>query len=153
MGDGLQVVWQTGKTYYEQCKAAWIAAGSPKNIEVLDFLSDMPDRYAQADLVISRAGASSIAEIAALAVPSMLVPYPFATADHQTTNACYLVDAGAAVMLADDAIDTPAFAQELLSLVDDAARRDEMRERARGLAQDQAASVLADQVEAAAQGR
>jgi aryl-alcohol dehydrogenase-like predicted oxidoreductase len=108
---------------------------------------------AAADLVLSRAGASSIAEIAALAVPSMLVPYPFATADHQTTNARYLVDAGAAVMLADDAIDTPAFAQELLSLVDDAARRDEMRERARGLAQDQAASVLADQVEAAAQGR
>ncbi|MBQ1840805.1 MAG: UDP-N-acetylglucosamine--N-acetylmuramyl-(pentapeptide) pyrophosphoryl-undecaprenol N-acetylglucosamine transferase, partial [Atopobiaceae bacterium] len=121
--------------------------------EVRPYIDNMGEALAAADLVLSRAGASSIAEIAALAVPSMLVPYPFATADHQTTNARYLVDAGAAVMLADDAIDTPAFAQELLSLVDDAARRDEMRERARGLAQDQAASVLADQVEAAAQGR
>ncbi|MBO7458374.1 MAG: UDP-N-acetylglucosamine--N-acetylmuramyl-(pentapeptide) pyrophosphoryl-undecaprenol N-acetylglucosamine transferase, partial [Paludibacteraceae bacterium] len=63
---GIHVVWQTGKIYYEKCKAAWEAAGSPKNIECLDFLSDMPDRYAQTDLVISRAGASSISELCLL---------------------------------------------------------------------------------------
>jgi UDP-N-acetylglucosamine--N-acetylmuramyl-(pentapeptide) pyrophosphoryl-undecaprenol N-acetylglucosamine transferase len=80
----------------------------------------------------------------------MLVPYPFATADHQTTNARYLVDAGAAVLLADDAIDTPAFREDLLGLVDDAARRDAMRKAAKGLAQDKAAMALADQVESAA---
>ena len=55
MNEGIKVVWQTGKVYYEKCKAAWEAAGSPANIECLDFLSDMPDRYANADLVISRA--------------------------------------------------------------------------------------------------
>ena len=87
------------------------------------------------------------AEIAALAVPSVLVPYPHATADHQTTNARYLVDAGAGVLCADADIDGSAFADELLHLVDDAAARDAMRQAARGLAQDRAAALLADAVE------
>ena len=67
----LHVVWQTGKTYYDRCRKAWQEAGSPANIECLDFLSDMPDRYAQADLVISRAGASSISEICLLGKPAI----------------------------------------------------------------------------------
>ena len=95
------------------------------------------DMLAAADLVLSRSGASSVAEIAALAVPSVLVPYPHATADHQTTNARYLVDAGAGVLCADADIDAPAFA----------AARDAMRQAARGLAQDRAAALLADAVE------
>ena len=105
-------------------------------------------RYAgRADLVLSRSGASSVAEIAALATPSVLVPYPHATADHQTTNARYLVDAGAGVLCADADIDTQAFADELLHLIDDAQARDAMRQAARGLAQDRAAVLLADAVE------
>ena len=89
-----------------------------------------------------------IAEIAALAAPSVLVPYPLATADHQTTNARYLVDAGAAVMFADADIDGAAFAAELRGLLTDAARRDAMRAAARGLGQDRAAQAFADAVEA-----
>lgn len=150
----LHIVHSTGKELFDEVTSALnLTEEQATRWEVRPYIDNMGEALAAADLVLSRAGASSIAEIAALAVPSMLVPYPFATADHQTTNARYLVEAGAAVMLADDAIDTAAFAQELLSLVDDAARRDEMRACARGLAQDQAASVLADQVEAAAQGR
>ncbi len=97
----LQVVWQTGKVYYERCKAAWEAAGSPANIECLDFLSDMPDRYANADLVISRAGASSISEICLLGKPSILVPSPNVAEDHQTHNALALVNKDAAVLVRD----------------------------------------------------
>jgi UDP-N-acetylglucosamine--N-acetylmuramyl-(pentapeptide) pyrophosphoryl-undecaprenol N-acetylglucosamine transferase len=97
----LQVVWQTGKIYYDQCKAAWEAAGSPANIECLDFLSDMPDRYAQADLVISRAGASSISEICLLGKPAILVPSPNVAEDHQTHNAMALVNKEAAVLVRD----------------------------------------------------
>ena len=107
----------------------------------------MGDMLAAADLVLSRSGASSVAEIAALATPSVLVPYPHATADHQTTNARYLVDAGAGVLCADSDIDTQAFADELLHLIDDAQARDAMRQAARGLAQDRAAVLLADAVE------
>ena len=66
-----------------------------KRYRVLPYIDNMGDMLAAADLVLSRSGASSVAEIAALAVPSVLVPYPHATADHQTTNARYLVDAGA----------------------------------------------------------
>ena len=114
---------------------------------VMPYIDRMGEALAAADLVLSRAGASSVAEIAALAVPSMLVPYPFATADHQTTNARYLVDAGAAVLLPDEKIDTSEFEDDLLGLVDDPARRQAMRDAARGLAQDKAALALADQVE------
>ena len=99
--EGLKVVWQTGKVYYEKCKAAWEAAGSPANIECLDFLSDMPDRYANADLVISRAGASSISEICLLGKPAILVPSPNVAEDHQTHNAMALVNKDAAVLVRD----------------------------------------------------
>ena len=98
---GIQVVWQTGKVYYEQCRAAWEAAGSPKSVEVHDFLSDMPDRYAQADLVISRAGASSISELCLLGKPAILVPSPNVAEDHQTHNAMALVEKEAAVLVKD----------------------------------------------------
>ena len=97
----IKVVWQTGKYYYEACQAAWEAAGKPENIEVHDFLSDMPDRYAQADLVISRAGASSISELCLLGKPAILVPSPNVAEDHQTHNAMALVNKEAAVLVKD----------------------------------------------------
>ena len=150
----LRIVHSTGKELVDEVTSSLLLNDEQaKRWQVRPYIDNMGEALAAADLVLSRAGASSIAEIAALAVPSMLVPYPLATADHQTTNARYLVDAGAAVMIADDDIDSPAFAQQLLGLVDDGARRDEMRARARGLAQDKAAVALADQVELAAQGR
>lgn len=97
----IQVVWQTGKIYYDKCYAAWEAAGSPVNVECCDFLSDMPDRYAQADLVISRAGASSISELCLLGKPAILVPSPNVAEDHQTHNAMALVKRNAAVLVRD----------------------------------------------------
>ena len=98
---GIHVVWQTGKTYYEKCKTAWEEAGEPENIEVHDFLSDMPDQYANADLVISRAGASSISELCLLGKPAILVPSPNVAEDHQTHNAMALVNKDAAVLVKD----------------------------------------------------
>lgn len=98
---GVHVVWQTGKTYFEKCKAAWEAAGKPANIEVQDFLSDMPDQYANADLVISRAGASSISELCLLGKPAILVPSPNVAEDHQTHNAMALVNQNAALLVKD----------------------------------------------------
>jgi UDP-N-acetylglucosamine--N-acetylmuramyl-(pentapeptide) pyrophosphoryl-undecaprenol N-acetylglucosamine transferase len=148
------VIHSTGRELFDEVTAQLaLAEGEATRWQVCPYIDNMGEALAAADLVLSRAGASSIAEIAALAVPSMLVPYPFATADHQTTNARYLVDAGAAVMVADDQIDSPAFGQTLLELVDDAARRDDMRAKARELAGNQAAGALADQVELVAQER
>lgn len=119
--------------------------------KVVPYISNMGEALAAADLVVSRAGASSVAEIAALAVPAVLVPYPYATADHQTTNAHLLVDAGAAVLVRDDDLDGEAFEAELLGLLDSPDRREAMRESAAGLGQANAAAALADEVERAAE--
>ena len=148
---GLYVVHSTGKELYEDVVSSLALTGAERERwQVVPYISNMGEALAAADLVVSRAGASSIAEIAALAVPSVLVPYPLATGDHQTTNAHYLVDAGAADLFADDAIDGDEFADDLLDLVGDAERRERMRACARGLGQDQAAVKLADMVERAA---
>lgn len=147
----LYVIHSTGKGEYDSVvQELALTLDEAARWRVMPYIDRMGEALAAADLVLSRAGASSVAEIAALAVPSMLVPYPFATADHQTTNARYLVDAGAAVLLPDEKIDTSEFEDDLLGLVDDPARRQAMRDAARGLAQDKAALALADQVESAA---
>lgn len=116
----LRVVWQTGKGYYEKCMEAWKAAGSPGNIEVHDFLSDMPDRFATANLVISRAGASSISELCLLGKPAILVPSPNVAEDHQTHNAMALVNKDAAVLVRDADAATQLIPTALELIADDA---------------------------------
>ena len=146
--EGLYVVHSTGAEDYEDTRAALaLSDDEARRYHVMPYIDDMGDMLAAADLVLSRSGASSVAEIAALAVPAVLVPYPFATADHQTTNARYLVDAGAAALVADADIDDEGFAKTLLDLVANGGRRDEMRAAARGLGQDTAAQKLADALE------
>lgn len=100
---GIHVVWQTGKYYYENIKSSISNLQSPIEnwLEVQPFLSDMPDRYANADLVISRAGASSISELCLLGKPAILVPSPNVAEDHQTHNSMALVRKDAAVLVKD----------------------------------------------------
>lgn len=117
---------------------------------VMPYIDDMGACLAAADAVLSRSGASSVAEIAARCVPCVLVPYPHATADHQTTNARFMVEAGGAVLVKDDLLDDEAFDRAVLALVDDPDRRGAMRAALEGLGQAQAASRLADAVERAA---
>ena len=106
----IQVIWQTGKNYFADCKAALANSSSTtSNNQIIctDFVSQMPLAYALADLVISRAGASSISELCLLGKPSILVPSPNVAEDHQTHNAMALVNKDAAVLVKDkDAPDT-----------------------------------------------
>ena len=141
----IHVVWQTGKVYYEACKAAWEAAGSPKNIECLDFLSDMPDRYANADLVISRAGASSISELCLLGKPAILVPSPNVAEDHQTHNAMALVRKDAAVLVR-DAEAAEKLIPTALELIQDEARLQTLHTNVLQLAQRDSAKRIAEEV-------
>ena len=143
--EGLKVVWQTGKVYYEKCKAAWEAAGSPANIECLDFLSDMPDRYANADLVISRAGASSISEICLLGKPAILVPSPNVAEDHQTHNAMALVNKDAAVLVR-DAEAAEKLIATALELLNDPKRLKTLQTNVLKLAQKDSAKRIAEEV-------
>ena len=150
----LVVVHSTGADGFDETVAALaLSPDEARRWHVVPYISNMGEALAAADLVLSRAGASSIAEIAALGAPSVLVPYPHATADHQTTNARFLTDAGAAVLVPDDKIDEPLFSEELLGLLDDPARRAAMRDAARGLGGSDAAAALADEVERAAAAR
>ena len=97
---GIQVIWQTGKTYHEKCKKA-LAENPVENIFCTAFLSRMDLAYAIADLVISRAGASSISELCLLGKPCILVPSPNVAEDHQTHNAMALVRKDAAILVRD----------------------------------------------------
>jgi len=142
---GIHVVWQTGKTYYEKCKVAWAAAGSPKNIECLDFLSDMPERYANADLVISRAGASSISELCLLGKPAILVPSPNVAEDHQTHNAMALVKRDAAVLVR-DAEAAEKLIPTALQLIADDQRLQTLHSNILTLAQKDSARRIAEEV-------
>ena len=142
---GINIVWQTGKIYYERCQAAWQAAGSPANIEVHDFLSDMPDRYAQADLVISRAGASSISELCLLGKPAILVPSPNVAEDHQTHNAMALVNKNAAVLVR-DADAKEQLIPTALELINNKKRLEQLHTNVLKLAQTDSAKRIAEEV-------
>ncbi|MBR0064410.1 MAG: undecaprenyldiphospho-muramoylpentapeptide beta-N-acetylglucosaminyltransferase [Paludibacteraceae bacterium] len=148
----IHVVWQTGKGYYESCKAAWEAAGKPANIECLDFLSDMPDRYANADLVISRAGASSISELCLLGKPAILVPSPNVAEDHQTHNAMALVNKDAAVLVR-DADAAEQLIPEALRLLKDTQRLQALHTNILKLAQPDSARRIAEEVIALAKNK
>jgi UDP-N-acetylglucosamine--N-acetylmuramyl-(pentapeptide) pyrophosphoryl-undecaprenol N-acetylglucosamine transferase len=96
---GYRVIWQTGKPYFETAKQQAAAFGN--RVVVADFIRNMQDAYAAADLVISRAGALAIAELCIVAKPVVFVPYPFAAEDHQTSNAMALVKREAAMIVKD----------------------------------------------------
>ena len=102
----VQIIWQTGGYYFEDIKRTLHEKGCPPNLKVTDFINRMDEAYRAADLVISRAGASSISELCLLGKPSILVPSPNVAEDHQTHNAMALVRHDAALMVKDaEAVD------------------------------------------------
>ena len=100
MKEDVQVIWQTGKPYYELAEKR--ADKYPERVKVLAFIRDMDYAYAAADLVVSRAGALAIAELCIAGKPVIFVPYPFAAEDHQTSNAMALVTSNAALLVKDN---------------------------------------------------
>jgi UDP-N-acetylglucosamine--N-acetylmuramyl-(pentapeptide) pyrophosphoryl-undecaprenol N-acetylglucosamine transferase len=99
LGQGWQLIWQTGKLFTQE--AASVTAGK-QCVWASDFIEHMDMAYAAADVVISRAGAMSVAELCVCGKPAVLVPYPFAAEDHQTANARMLANAGAADLVPDE---------------------------------------------------
>lgn len=110
----VQLIWQTGKLYYDTAKAA--ATKYATHVKVYDFINVMDFAYKAADAVISRAGALAIAELCVVKKPVIFVPYPFAAEDHQTQNALSLVNRQAALMIANSEAGA-RLANEALSLV------------------------------------
>ena len=146
----IQVIWQTGKNYFANCKTALKENNSKFNIQnskllVTDFVSQMPLAYALADLVISRAGASSISELCLLGKPSILVPSPNVAEDHQTHNAMALVNKQAAVLVKDkEAKDS--LISTALSLMQDNTQLEELHKNILKLALPDSARLIAEEV-------
>jgi UDP-N-acetylglucosamine--N-acetylmuramyl-(pentapeptide) pyrophosphoryl-undecaprenol N-acetylglucosamine transferase len=116
----VQFIWQTGKYYSEEIHMALAKEDPVENMKVTDFISNMDNAYAAADLVISRAGASSISELCLLKKPCILVPSPNVAEDHQTKNALALSTKGAAIFVKDSDARNELIPLALKTVVDDA---------------------------------
>jgi UDP-N-acetylglucosamine--N-acetylmuramyl-(pentapeptide) pyrophosphoryl-undecaprenol N-acetylglucosamine transferase len=136
------VLHQAGARGVEEAREAY--RSNQVSGDVQPFIEDMADAYADADLVICRAGALTIAELTAAGVGAVLVPYPHAVDDHQTHNGRPMVDAGAAIMIQQHDLDADRLAGVLEGLLGDRTRLAQMAERARSLAAAGAAAVLGD---------
>lgn len=137
-----EVRHQCGEKLHAEAIAAYAAAGVEASVEA--FIADMASAYAWADLVVCRAGASTLAELCAAGIGSVLVPFAAAVDDHQTRNAEYLVERGAAVLLKQDQHLASRLQDTLGALALDPSRRLAMAEAARALAMPNAAERIAD---------
>lgn len=135
-----QIIHQAGEKHIEALKKAYAEAGVAADCRA--FIQDMAEVYAWADLVICRAGALTVAELANVGAASILVPFPFAVDDHQTTNAAYLQHAGAALMIQQRDLDVAQLADTLKSL--DRSTCLVMAQKARALARPQATQQVAE---------
>lgn len=115
------------------------------------YLDKVGEALEQVDAVLSRSGASTVAEIAVAAVPAILVPYPHARGNHQAFNARLLSDVGAALIVKDDMLSSKEFQEELLGLLESKKRRDKMRNAAKKLRTHEAGDLLFDVVLSAAE--
>jgi UDP-N-acetylglucosamine--N-acetylmuramyl-(pentapeptide) pyrophosphoryl-undecaprenol N-acetylglucosamine transferase len=141
---GLDLTHQTGERDVELVRRGYADAGLPARVE--PFLYAMDREMKQADLVVSRAGATSIAELTASGRASILVPLPTAADDHQKKNAQVLAGAGAAELIEQKDLTGALLAERLIALAEDPARRDEMAAAAKRLARPDAAKVIVDRV-------
>lgn len=142
---GVQFIWQTGKYYNASIMVELKQRGTVPSLHVTDFISDMGAAYKAADLVISRAGASSISEFCLIGKPVILVPSPNVAEDHQTKNAMALVNKNAALYVKD--ADAPAEVVKLaLQTVKDDARLKELSENILKLALPDSADIIANEV-------
>lgn len=133
------VIHQTGRKHFDAVRQLYAAAGVSADIR--PFLDDMAQQYAQADLVICRAGALTVAELAAAGVASVLVPFPFAVDDHQTHNARFLSEHGAAILLPQKELSAERLAQLLRELTREKLLA--MAQAARSLAKPEATAQVA----------
>ncbi|MGD0337308.1 MAG: undecaprenyldiphospho-muramoylpentapeptide beta-N-acetylglucosaminyltransferase [Bacteroidota bacterium] len=139
---GIQIIWQTGEQDYERVRSL---TGEFPDVKVFKFIESMEYAYAAADLTLCRAGAITIAELTRLGVPTVLIPYPYAAANHQVENAKAMVKAHAAEMIMDHETDRKT-CETVLGLIRDDARLKTMHENSLMLGKPAAAKDIARSV-------
>lgn len=141
---GLQVIWQTGKKYYDDLSNT-IDLDKYPNLRIMGYIDDMPAAYGAATLVLTRAGASTCSELMTIGKPSVLVPSPNVAGDHQTKNASAMVDEGASVLISEVELES-ALNNQIPNLLEDDEKLDEMSEAALKLARPDASVTIAEQL-------
>ena len=140
--EAVQVRHQTGSSDEAWVRKAYAAAGV--TAEVSSFIRDMAAAYRDADLVVSRAGATTLAELAVMGKPAILIPYPYAADDHQTTNAAFLARGGAVLMFQERELDGARLRGEILGLLHDAPRLQSMAARMKQFARPEATGAIVE---------
>ncbi len=141
----VQFIWQTGKYYSEQIAEELGKVAPIENLKVMDFIGSMDNAYAAADIVVSRAGASSISELCLLGKPCILVPSPNVAEDHQTKNAMALSNRGAAILVKDKDAKDKLISVALNTVMDDI-KLESLSGNVKILALHNAADVIAEEV-------
>jgi UDP-N-acetylglucosamine--N-acetylmuramyl-(pentapeptide) pyrophosphoryl-undecaprenol N-acetylglucosamine transferase len=136
------VLHASGTRDYDSLRVRLDRLGSPPHYHLYPYIEPFAEALAAADLVAARAG-GSVLEVAAAGLPSVLVPYPHATADHQTSNARWMEEAGAAVVVPDSELDGPRLAREVAALIGSPARLQAMAAAAVAIAKPDAAATIA----------
>ena len=138
----------TGARYFEKAKAIYPEfCGKDPKMKILPYIEDMPTHFAAADLVISRCGAMTLSEIAASGVPSILIPSPNVSANHQMKNALYFVEMGAGVIINESDLSESTLLSATKKLMNDDDELKLMRTRARKLSSDDAAQKIVKDIE------
>jgi UDP-N-acetylglucosamine--N-acetylmuramyl-(pentapeptide) pyrophosphoryl-undecaprenol N-acetylglucosamine transferase len=142
LSNGIQVIWQTGKSYFEEAKKT---TSTLTGVYVSDFIYEMDKAYAAADLVVSRAGALSVSELALVGKAAILVPFPYAAEDHQTKNAESLSKRDAAILLPDNQVNDHLILT-VNSLINDHAKVNAMETAIKAFAKPNAAREIVQQI-------
>lgn len=140
---GVQLIWQTGSSFFDQAKRATAAYES--SVKVFDFIREIDFAYAAADVIISRAGASSISELCIVGKPVVFVPFPYASEDHQTHNAMALVNVNAALMVKNSDTEQELVAKAM-SLINNEALSTELSKNSKELSITDADTRIANRI-------
>lgn len=140
----LQILWMAGQAGIAEARR--VAAEQALRVDTFAFIDDMVTACAAADLIVSRSGASTTAELACLGKPSLLVPFPHATDNHQEQNARAFEEAGAAIVVLDEELTGEGLARAVNGLLGDAARLARMADSARSLARPGAAEAIVEEI-------
>jgi len=138
---GVQLIWQTGKLYFERFKHL----SEKEGVQMYEFIQRMDLLYAAADVLISRAGAGTISELCIVGKPVIFIPSPNVAEDHQTKNAQAIVDKNAAIMIRESELND--FLDRLISLVNNKLEQDQLSKNIKELALPEATKMIADEVE------
>ena len=133
----LQIIWQTGKNYYPKYKSI-----NFDSVKILDFIEDMNKAYSACDLLVARAGATTIAELTVLGIPSILIPSPHVAENHQYYNAKSLADNNAAVLIKDSDVKS-LLKDKILEVVADKKLLNSLSENSKKISKPEAANVIA----------